>query len=95
MVYIKFDTPKSNKPKKGYKLLLPFIQLMNKIYCNLYNWLTRDFKRTIDKIYFLCVYYPILFKILSRDKQSQKIQNIYKTIQSYLNEEERKYHEHI
>ena len=95
VVYIKFDTPKSNKPKKGYKLLLPFIQLMNKIYCNLYNWLTRDFQRTIDKIYFLCVYYPILFKILSRDNQLQKIQSIYKTIQSYLNEEERKYHEHI
>ncbi|WP_455539338.1 DUF4474 domain-containing protein [Terrisporobacter sp.] len=85
-VYIKFDTPKSDQGDKHYKILLPYIQLMNKNFCNLYNYLTRDFNRTIDKIYFLYTYYPTLFKILSRDKELKQIEKVYKTIQSYLNE---------
>ncbi len=94
-VYINFDTPKSKQSKKSYKIVLQFIQLMNKTYCGLYNFLTRDFDRTIDKIYFLCLYYPILFKILSRDKELQKIQKAYKTIQSYLKKDEGIENEHI
>ena len=94
-VYIKFNIPKSEQDKKNYKILLPYIQLINKIYCNLYNYLTRDFDRTIDKIYFLCMYYPILFKILSRDKELKEIQKAYKTIQSYLDKEEGIDDEHL
>ncbi len=95
VVHIKFDTPKSKQSNRNYKVVLPFIQLMNKTYCNLYNYLTRDFNKTIDKIYFLYVHYPTLFKILSRDKQLQQIQSVYKTIHSYLKKEEEKDNEHI
>ena len=94
-VYIKFNIPKSEQDKKNYKIILPYIQLTNKIYCNLYNYLTREFDRTIDKIYFLCMYYPILFKILSRDKELKEIQKAYKTIQSYLDKEEGIDDEHL
>lgn len=89
VIYIKFDTPKFKNSKGGYIVVLPFIQLMNWTYCNLYNWLTRDFERTLDKIYFLCIYYPTLFTIISRKKQAEKIQEIYKSIQLYLNEDEK------
>lgn len=88
VVYIKFDAPKTKQGNRHYKVVLPLIQLMNKIYCNLYNYMTRDFHRTIDKIYFLCIYYPTLFKILSGDKQLKKIQSVHKTIQSYIDKEE-------
>lgn len=36
---------------------------MNKIYTSFYNGCTRDFKRVLDKIYLLCVNYPILFLV--------------------------------
>ena len=87
MVYVEFHTPKTNQDKIYNKVVLSAIQLMNKTYCTLYNYLTRDFHRTVDKIYFLCLYYPTLFKILSRDKELQRIQSVYETIQSYLDEE--------
>ncbi len=95
MIYITFDTPKSNQPSHNYKLLLPFIQLSNKTYCSLYNWLTRDFERTIDKIYFLCIYYPNLFKIVAGNHRAEKIQKAYELIHSYLNGDEVKENEHI
>ncbi len=95
MIYITFDTPKSNQPSYNYKLLLPFIQLSNKTYCSLYNWLTRDFERTIDKIYFLCIYYPNLFEIVAGNHRAEKIQKAYELIHSYLNGDEVKDNEHI
>ncbi len=94
MVYITFDTPKSNQPIYKYKLVLPFIQLANKFYCKLYNFLTKDFNCTLDKIYFLCSYYPILFNILAGDKVIKGLESTYELIQSYLSKNEADNNEH-
>lgn len=88
VVYINFDKPKSNQARENFKRALPFIQLTNKTYCSLYNWLTKDFERTLDKIYLLCVNYPILFKIIAGDKRAKRLEAAYEVIHSYLNREE-------
>ena len=95
MVYLNFDAPKSEQPRNHYKLVIPFIQLMNKFYCKFYNLITRDFVRTIDKIDFLRLYYPALFKIVAGNSRKKKLQNAYKEISSYLNRNEMVDNEHI
>lgn len=94
-VYFNFDKPKSDQPYNRYKLLVPFIQLMNNIYCKLYNLITKDFVRTIDKIYFLRLYYPNLFKLIAGKNRMKKLQKYYKVISSYINENEMRNNEHL
>lgn len=85
MVYIHFQTPKSKQPNNHFKITIYFSQIMNKMYCNLYNFITKDFDRTIDKIDFLRSYYPYLFRIVAGNNRVKKLQKIYKKIYSYLN----------
>ena len=83
-----FDKPKSTQSYSRYKLITPFIQFMNKIYCEIYNLITKDFVRTIDKIDFLRLYYPNLFKIIAGKNRMKKLQKYYKSISSYINGDE-------
>lgn len=85
MVQIVFTSPKTKQPQKYNKIYLVFIQILNKFYCNLFNWITRDFTRTIDKIDFLRIYYPILFGIIANSKIAKKLETLYEDIQSYIN----------
>lgn len=87
-IYFNFDKPKSNQSYSRYKLITPFIQFMNKIYCEIYNLITKDFVRTIDKIDFLRLYYPNLFKLIAGKNRMKKLQKYYKSISSYINGDE-------
>lgn len=82
-IYFNFDKPKSTQSYSRYKLITPFIQFMNKIYCEIYNLITKDFVRTIDKIDFLRLYYPNLFKLIAGKNRMKKLQKYYKSISSY------------
>ena len=95
VVYFNFDKPKSNQSYSRYKLITPFIQFMNKSYCKVYNFITKDFVRTIDKIDFLRLYYPNLFKLIAGKNRMKKLQKIYKSISSYINENEMRKNEHL
>ena len=88
-IYFNFDKPKSTQSYSRYKLITPFIQFMNKIYCEIYNLITKDFVRTIDKIDFLRLYYPNLFKLIAGKNRMKKLQKYYKSISSYINGEEK------
>lgn len=90
MVKIVFIKPKTEQPKKYNRLILVFIQILNKFYCNLFNWMTRDFIRTLDKIDFLRIYYPILFRIIGDSKRARKLEKAYENIQSYINNQQEK-----
>lgn len=94
-IYFDFDKPKSIQPYNRYKLIIPFIQLMNRTYCNIYNLITKDFERTIDKIYFLRLYYPNLFNLIAGKNRMKKLQKSYKVISSYINENEMRKNEHL
>ena len=87
-IYFNFDKPKSTQSYSRYKLITPFIQFMNKIYCEIYNLITKDFVRTIDKIDFLRLYYPNLFKLIAGKNRMKKLQKYYKSISSYINGDE-------
>lgn len=87
-VCFNFNKPKSNQSYSRYKLITPFIQFMNKIYCEIYNLITKDFVRTIDKIDFLRLYYPNLFKLIAGKNRMKKLQKYYKSISSYINGDE-------
>lgn len=89
-VYLNYDKPKSNQSRSRYRLLIFFIQIMNRINCKIYNLITKDFVRTIDKIDFLRLYYPNLFKLIAGKNRMKKLQNYYKLILDYINENELK-----
>lgn len=84
MVKIVFTSPKTKQPQKYNKLIVAFIQILNRFYCNLFNLVTKDFTRTIDKIDFLRIYYPILFRLIANSNRSKKIEKLYEDIQKSL-----------
>ena len=94
-IYFNFDKPKSYQSYNRHKLIKAFIQFMNKIYCKIYNLITKDFERTIDKIDFLRLYYPILFKLISGKNRMKKLEKYYKLISSYINGNEMRDNENL
>lgn len=83
-VQVVFTSTKTKQPQKYNKFVVACIQELNRFYCNLFNLVTKDFSRTIDKIYFLRIYYPILFRIISNSKSAKKLEKIYGIIQNSL-----------
>lgn len=67
-VEVFFTSPKTKQPDRYSEVNLKLIQRMNRLYCNLFNLVTRDFTRTIDKIDFLRMYIPILLGIIVSSK---------------------------
>ena len=68
---------------------------MNKTYCKIYNLITKDFTRTIDKIDFLRLYYPNLFMLIVGKNRMKKLQKSYKVISFYINRNEMRSNEHL
>lgn len=86
IVQVTFKEPKTKQPQIYGKIYLKFIQKLNKFYCDLFNWIAKDFTRTIDKIDFLRIYYPITFKIMGNTKKLKKLDNLYENIKDYIRE---------
>ena len=86
MVQVIFTTPRTAQPQKYGKWVVAWIQRLNRFYCHLFNWVTRDFTRTLDKIDFLRIYYPIFFRMLANGKRAKKLEELYKNMQPYLNQ---------
>lgn len=85
-VKVIFKTPKTKQPQKYRKWVKSYIQMLNRFYCKLFNWVTKDFTRTVDKIDFLRLYYPILFRLIANSKRAKRIQKLYEEIQKSLKE---------
>ncbi|SFU81166.1 protein of unknown function [Clostridium sp. DSM 8431] len=85
VVKLIFTKPKTNQLNKFNKIYLKFIQMKNKFYCKLFNFVTRDFTRTIDKIDFLMIYYPALFKVIIRFADKKNLNKLYGYLQDYIN----------
>ena len=84
VVQIDFTSPKTKQPQKYSKTYIKLIQKMNRFYCKLFNGVTKDFSRTIDKIDYLRYYYPILFRIIANSKRAKKLNKIFKGIEDYI-----------
>ena len=84
MVQVIFTTPRTAQPQKYGKWVVAWIQRLNRFYCHLFNWVTRDFTRTLDKIDFLRIYYPILFRLIANSNRNKKIEKLYEDIQKSL-----------
>lgn len=82
-----FDRPRSKQPKRN-KMMTALRQKQNKTMIELYNWITRDFVTTVDKVIFLKYYCPIFYRILGRKLKNIKIQKLlkkpYKKIQRFI-----------
>lgn len=83
-VKVLFKTPKTKQPQKYKKWVILYIQRLNRLYCSLFNWETRDFTRAIDKIDFLRIYYPFIFRLVANSNRSKKIEKLYEDIQKSL-----------
>lgn len=90
MVHIIFTNPKTEQPKKYSRWLIAGILKLNRFYCNLFNWVTKDFTRTIDKIDYLRIRYPILFGIIANRKGVNKLEKFFAKGAKYPNEQKRK-----
>ncbi len=56
--------PLNYKLNSGHKILKFFIQIINYINCSIYNFITRYFNRTIDKLTYLSLMAPFLYKCM-------------------------------
>lgn len=56
--------PKTEQPKKYGKIFRRWIQWQNQHNCRLYQRVTKDFSRTIDKLDYLMQAYPRIFRII-------------------------------
>ena len=63
-VWICFEKPKSKQPGKWLWLYKKYIQGVNRRNCRRFNWYTRYFDRTIDKVAYLRYAFPLLYHII-------------------------------
>lgn len=65
-------TPHGRQPRYYHRILAAFSQWQNRIFCKLFNFITRPFSCTVDKILYLYYFLPICFRHLLRFKKSHK-----------------------
>ncbi len=56
--------PKMPQPSYYGRIFCKYIQWQNHLNCKLYLWITRDFSKTADKLYYLMQAYPRIFGII-------------------------------
>lgn len=61
-----YCTPNNYKPNHCHFLLKKIMQICNFINCKLYNWFTRVFNRTLDKLTYLRFLAPCLYRLIIR-----------------------------
>ena len=54
-------TPKNYKLNHGHKILKFFVQIINRMNCSFYMWITRPFNSTLDKLTYLRFMFPLLY----------------------------------
>ena len=67
-----FSTPHGRQPRYFHRFLAAFSQWQNHIFCKLFNFVTRPFSCTVDKILYLYYFLPICFRHLLRFQKSHK-----------------------
>ncbi len=67
-----FGIPHSRQPRYFHRFLAAFSLWQDRIFCKLYNFVTRPFTCTVDKILYLYFFLPACFRHLFRFKKCRK-----------------------
>lgn len=65
-VYITFSSPKTTQPESRTELMEKLALKNNSFYCELYNFLTKKYSSTLDKIEFVKEISPTLYKMFQQ-----------------------------
>lgn len=77
-VYLTFDKPHTEQSVTKTPLISYVMQNNNRLYCELYNSLTKDYDNTLDKLNFLKDQFPDLYKYIMNIRGTRQSINIYK-----------------
>lgn len=84
-VYIMFDKPKTRQPYTRTKLFEKFIMGMNHFYCAFYKHITKDYNNTLDKLQYLKIYSPALYRRAISIGKPKDYYKDYEHIKSFVN----------
>ncbi|ROR27210.1 uncharacterized protein DUF4474 [Mobilisporobacter senegalensis] len=84
-VYIIFDKPKTKQPYTRTKLMQKFILGNNKFYCSFYKFITRKYDNTLDKLQYLRVYSPFLYRHALSIGKTKEFYKDYDRIKAFFN----------
>lgn len=71
-VSFSFSVPHTRQPRLVYRLSAAIAQWKNRVFLRLYQFVTRPFTCTIDKILYLYFYLPTAFRHMLRFKKNRK-----------------------
>lgn len=71
-----FDRPRTPQPVRSCPLLRSLAQQNNRRNCRIYEWRTRMFETTLDKVTFVRLRYPLLARALFRLTKWKKGKNV-------------------
>lgn len=72
-VFVTFDIPYTKQPKEKKKSVVKHKQKSNYKNCKMYNYITKDYDNTLDKILFLTMEYPLLFDALMKIGKTREL----------------------
>lgn len=75
-VFLTFDVPHTKQPKEKKKSLIKRKQKSNLKNCKVYNRITKDYDKTLDKILYLTMEYPLLFQVSMKIGKTRELLKI-------------------
>lgn len=76
-VQLRFDKPKSKQPYRKVRILYYMVQGLNYLYCGIFNKVTKDFVRTVDKLDYLRFLFPWMYRILTGFVKPKKMLKLF------------------
>lgn len=84
-VYIIFDKPHTKQPYSRTKFMQKFVLNSNKFYCKFYKFITRKYDTTLDKLQYLKVYSPFMYRRALSIGKTKEFYKDYERIKSFYN----------
>lgn len=86
VVQIHFTEPRTKQPHRKFRLWFAAVQVLNCFYCLLYQNVTKDFVKTLDKIDYLRFLFPWLYRMLVDFAKPEKLQKRYRKLKKKAGE---------
>jgi nicotinic acid mononucleotide adenylyltransferase len=82
-VFFVFDKPHTEQPESRSNLTEYLVQKSNKLYCETYEYITRDYQTTLDKLQYLKVYSPKMFSTVMNMGSDKDLFRHFNVLKSY------------
>lgn len=82
-VFFVYDKPHSPQPETRNNLTEYLVQKSNKLYCDTFEFITRDYDTTLDKLEYLRIYSPKMFATVLRMGSDKELFKHFELLKSY------------